>query len=86
MSSVYVVTIGDIPLAAATTLKAAQANALAQETRYDKPGEFEHRWDEYRPGKTWRLMSRSTSRKGRMAWTQCAVHAVPLDAEAGEGQ
>ncbi|MDH6224300.1 hypothetical protein [Streptomyces sp. MJP52] len=86
MSSVYVITIGAAPLAAATTLKAAQADALARETQYKRPGEHEYRWDEAGPGEVWRLMSRSTSRGGRMAWTQWAVHAVPLDAEAGEGQ
>ncbi|NYV73657.1 hypothetical protein [Streptomyces sp. UH6] len=86
MSSVYVITIGDTPSIAATTLEAAVASALAEKSRYDKPGEITYRWDEYLPGQVWRLMSRSTSRKGRMAWTQYAVHAVPLDAEAGEGQ
>jgi hypothetical protein len=77
MSTAYVITIGAIPLAAATTLEAAQAEALAHETRYDKPGKVEHRWDEYLPGRVWRLMSRPTGHRGRMSWTQYAVRAVP---------
>jgi hypothetical protein len=72
----FVVMIGGFPLAVGPTLETAQANAFAAETKYQQPDAFEHRWDEYEPGKVWRLMQRYKGRKGRFSWTQYAVHAV----------
>lgn len=73
----FVVMVGQLPRAAGTTLEAAQKDALTAQTEYQQPGQFENRWDEHEPGKVWRLMYRSTGRKGRFSWTQYAVHAVP---------
>jgi len=72
MSAIYIVTISDIPLAAARTLVAAKADAETREARY---GPAETRWVE-RGEKTWRLMSRMEGRS-RFAWSTYAVHAVP---------
>ena len=69
---VYVVMIGAHPQAAATTLEAAQADAVASETQFRTPEEL--RWDEHPDG--WRLMIR-TGGRGRFAWTQRWVAAVP---------
>ncbi|MFK0140652.1 hypothetical protein [Streptomyces murinus] len=82
MNTVYVATIGDYPTVVAPTLELAQAEALAAETKYQRDGEWEHRWDESRPGK-WRLMQRQTSRKGRYSWTRRTVHTVDYVTEAG---
>ncbi|MFE0699151.1 hypothetical protein [Streptomyces sp. NPDC058872] len=76
MTFAYVATIGATPTHSATTLQAAQSAALTAETRYSTADQYEHRWDEHRPGQTWRLMQRRKDRKGRYAWTQRAVHAV----------
>lgn len=69
----YVVMIGNLPIAVASSLRAAQADAVEAETRHGTP--LELRWDEHRPGE-WRLMSRRGGR-GRFAWTQRWVSAVP---------
>lgn len=77
----YVVMLGRQPLAAASSLEAAQADAEEGEKRYAMKGES--RWDEYRPGKEWRLMSRPEGHR-RFAWTQYWVAAVPgLDVTEG---
>ncbi|MEV4232382.1 hypothetical protein AB0J81_36000 [Streptomyces bobili] len=70
----YVVMIGTLPTAAASTLEAAQANAFEAEKPYISEG-AEIRWDEHRPGSAWRLMTRPKGR--RFAWTQRWVAAVP---------
>jgi hypothetical protein len=67
--------IGGLPTAAAPSLEAAQANAFEDEKRYLQQG-AETRWDEHRPGKEWRFMSRPEGRR-RFAWTQRWVAAVP---------
>lgn len=73
-ATTYVATSGDRPTTAGTDLNTVQAAVMATETRYTHPGR-ELWWDEHAPD-TWRLMSR-TGGKGRWAWTQRAVHAVP---------
>lgn len=78
MKTAYVVMIGDIPTHSATTLEDAQSAALAAETRYSTSDQYEHRWDEHRTGKTWRLMQRNRARGGRFSWTQRAVQAVEM--------
>lgn len=78
MTDVYVVTIGDTPTTAAATLELAQAAALTAETRYQRDGEWEHRWDEYSPGQ-WRLMQRRRGPAGkgrRFSWTTRTVFTV----------
>lgn len=75
MTTVYVATIGDYPTAVAPTLELAQAHALAAETKRQKPGEWEHRWDEHYGG-VLRLMQRQTARGGRFSWTQRTVRPV----------
>lgn len=70
----YVVMLSALPRAAALILALAQADALVRETRYSASDEY--RWDEYRAGEVWRLMSRRGGR-GRWSWTGYAVHAVP---------
>ena len=83
MSTVYVVMIGDRPLAAAPDLAVAQAHALAAETKYKKPDEWEHRWDECHGG-ILRLMQRRQGPAGsgrRFSWTQRSVQAVDLLSE-----
>ena len=74
MSTTYVATSGDRPTTAGTNLPTVQASVMATETRYTHP-DRELRWDEVSEGE-WRLMSR-TGGRGRWAWTQRAVHAVP---------
>ncbi|MEC3993960.1 hypothetical protein VSR01_10565 [Actinacidiphila sp. DG2A-62] len=71
-TTLFVVTVAESPNAAAASLDAAKAHAVAHETRYSSP---ELRWDEYRPG-VWRLMSRYDGFR-RFSWSQVAVHAVP---------
>ncbi|MFJ8583685.1 hypothetical protein ACIRD2_03355 [Streptomyces sp. NPDC093595] len=77
--TVYVIVSNETPTAVAPTLEAAQQAALAQQTKYQQPGQFEHRWeDKQQPGEVWRLMQRSTSRGGRFSWTMRSVHAVEM--------
>jgi hypothetical protein len=75
MNRVYVATIGEYPTVVAPTLDLAQAHALAAETQYQRPGEWEHRWDEQRDGEL-RLMQRQTARGGRFSWTRRTVRPV----------
>ena len=73
----FAVTLGDIPLAVAMDLDAAQADGLGRQTRYGNRSSYDYRWDEYRPGQVWRLMQRHKETKGcRFSWTQYAVHSV----------
>jgi hypothetical protein len=72
-SLAFVVMGGQYPLATAATLEAAQAAAYSRESQYRPDGES--RWDEHGTD-AWRLMRRSGNR-GRFAWTQYWVAAVP---------
>ncbi|MFD6363793.1 hypothetical protein ACFWFX_28715 [Streptomyces roseolus] len=74
MTTTYLSTSGDRPVASADTLGAAQNYALTAEQEWDLHNDY--RWDEYLPGQVWRLMSRRKGHKGRFSWTQRAVHAV----------
>jgi len=71
----FVVMIGDTPLAVASSLETAQAEAVRRKTEYGTTHTL--RWDEHRPGEQWRLMSRYGDR-GRFSWTQYWVAAVPV--------
>ncbi|AXG81127.1 hypothetical protein [Streptomyces paludis] len=74
--TMYVGMIGGTPTHASVTLEAAQEQALTDQRQYLSPDEYETRWDEHSPGKTWRLMQRRRDRSYRFSWTQRAVHAV----------
>ncbi|MFE2485963.1 hypothetical protein ACFXGR_22235 [Streptomyces mirabilis] len=74
----FVVMLGNVPMAAASSLDAAKDEAFARETKYRKGDEYH--WTEFRPGE-WRLMARSEDRK-RFSWTQYWVATVP-SAEGG---
>lgn len=75
MTTVFVAMIGDHPTGVAPTLDLAKAHALAAETKHQKPGEWEHRWDDH-PYSGLRLMQRQTARGGRFSWTQRSVRSV----------
>ena len=76
MNTVYVAMIGEFPTAVTPTPELAQAGALAAEAQYQKPGEWEHRWDE-QPDGALRLMQRQKARGGRFSWTRRSV--CPVD-------
>lgn len=78
--TVYVVMIGSLPQAVASTLEAAQASAFEAEERYIGEGD-EVRWDEYRLGKEWRFMKRPKGRR-RFAWSVRWIAAAPFTDEA----
>lgn len=67
----YVVMLGDRPLATADNLKDAQAHAETDARRYSGP---EFRWSEHHTGL--RLTSREPGRR-RFAWTNHWIAAVP---------
>jgi hypothetical protein len=71
----YVVMIGGLPTAAASTLEAAQADAFEAERRY-LAADTETRWTEHYPGREWRFMSRPKGRR-RFAWTRRWIAVVP---------
>ncbi|AWT42615.1 MULTISPECIES: hypothetical protein [Streptomyces] len=78
-TTAFVVTMGDIPLAAALDLDMAQGNALTRQTAWGSAKEYDYRWDVYIPGKVWRLMQRRKGPEGRgrrFSWTTYAVHAT----------
>lgn len=80
-STAYVIAMGDIPLAVAASLDAAQADALARATQYLSPGNLpEYRWEAYRDAVTWRLQSRGKGSR-RFAWTGYVVFEVPVVGE-----
>jgi hypothetical protein len=78
-TTAYVVMVGDTPLAVATDRDAAQDDALTRQTAWASASEYDYRWDEYLPGKVWRLMQRRKGPEGkgrRYSWTTYSVHAV----------
>lgn len=78
MTTVYVVMIGASPTTVTPDLELAQADALAAQAKYQKPGEWEHRWDEH-PYDGLRLMQRRRGPAGsgrRFSWTQRSVRTV----------
>ncbi|MDX2841447.1 hypothetical protein PV377_21145 [Streptomyces ipomoeae] len=86
MNTVFVAMIGDIPTAAAPTLEAVQENVLKAETAWASSSNYDYRWDEYHPGKVWRLMQRRKGEAGkgrRFSWTQRSVHTVDFVTEGG---
>ncbi|RRQ81507.1 hypothetical protein [Streptomyces griseofuscus] len=75
----FVVMIGDTPIAVATDREAAQGSALTRQTQWAGAAEWEYRWDDYIPGRVWRLMQRRKGEAGkgrRFSWTTYSVHAV----------
>lgn len=85
MATTYVVMRGDTPLAAATDLDAAQRDALTRQTAWSGADRWDYRWDEYLPGRLWRLMQRRRGLEGkgrRFSWSAYAVHAVESVPEA----
>jgi hypothetical protein len=75
-TTAFVGMIGDFPIAVAHSLDAVQERVLTDQTRYGSLDEYDYRWDEYRPGKVWRLMQRRKDRKGRFSWTTYSVHTA----------
>jgi hypothetical protein len=69
----HVVMLGNVPMAAASSLEAAKGEAFSRETQHRKDDEYF--WSEFRP-REWRLMARSEGRK-RFSWTQYWVAIVP---------
>lgn len=85
VSTAFVVMHGDTPAAGAPALQVALDAALARQTAWVRASEYDYRWDEYNPGKVWRLMQRRKGPDGkgrRFSWTQYAVHAVDSLTEA----
>jgi hypothetical protein len=75
----FVVMIGDTPIAVATELAVALDAALTRQSRWAGASEWDYRWDEYIPGRVWRLMQRRKGEAGkgrRYSWTTYAVHAA----------
>jgi hypothetical protein len=68
--------VGDFPIVVSDELGAVQEKLLTDQTRYGSHDEYDYRWDEYRPGKVWRLMQRRKGRGGRFSWTTYSVHAA----------
>jgi hypothetical protein len=77
-TTAYVGMVGDFPIAVADNLATVQAKLLTDQTRYGGQDEYDYRWDEYRPGKVWRLMQRHKARRGRFSWTTYSVHTADL--------
>lgn len=83
MTTVYVAMIGDRPTAVAPTIELAQAHALAAQTEYQTPGEWDHRWNDH-PYDGLRLMQRRRGPAGsgrRFSWTQRSVRPVDFISE-----
>ncbi|MEV5347124.1 hypothetical protein [Streptomyces achromogenes] len=75
----FVILNGQTPIAVASDLDTAQADALARQTAWSGADRWEYRWDEYQPGKVWRLMQRRKGPEGkgrRYSWSAHSVHAV----------
>lgn len=77
-ATAFVAMVGTIPLAVANDLAVAQDDLMTRQARYGSTADYDYRWDEYEPGKVWRLMQRSKQRKGRFSWTTYSVHATEL--------
>jgi hypothetical protein len=67
--------LGNVPIAAASSLEAAKDEASTRATKSRGEDECEYHWSEFRPGE-WRLMARFEERK-RFSWTQYLVVTVP---------
>ena len=81
MTTTFVLTIGERPIATTDNLETAQAEALAAETR-DQSEPREHRWDlattwQTSNGRVWQLMVRSP-RTNRWNKTLRSVIEVPI--------
>lgn len=78
-TTMFVVVIGDIPLAVASDLETAQRVALTRQTDWARADQYDYRWDEYLPGEVWRLMQRRKGEAGkgrRYSWTTYSVRTV----------
>jgi hypothetical protein len=84
-SAAFVIMLDNTPIAVATDLDTAQDNALTRQTAWSGADRWDYRWDEYLPGKVWRLMQRRKGPEGkgrRFSWSAYAVHAVKSVTEA----
>ncbi|MET9445050.1 hypothetical protein [Streptomyces sp. NPDC006610] len=78
---IFVVMLGEFPVAVTATLEDAQRHALDGETKFQTPGRYEHRWDDsQRPGEVWRLLGRRVAPGRRFSETGRTVHVLPADA------
>ncbi|MFA0844414.1 hypothetical protein ACFVOB_28110 [Streptomyces rochei] len=80
-TAAYVGMIGDFPIAVAVELETVKSKLESDQLRYGSRGDYDYRWDEYRPGKVWRLMQRRKGPEGkgrRFSWTTYSVHTVDL--------
>lgn len=72
----YVAVSGIHPVAAASSLEAAQAWALAAHTRFTPAGRYEYRWKVDVPSEIWRLQERRCATGARFVSADRSVHAV----------